>query len=129
MKHCKLITFIAAILISSMTCGFSNDAPKSRASSGSYFSQLINPPNSMVSWTVFAYINVSVTLENFSKQLVTATLTNRSYVTPTDQYCVMLPHEIVTLDYSETAFLSGCYWTFELTCTQTGVHITATTKW
>lgn len=118
MKHPKLIAAITAITASFMMTG---------SAFAQTFNQLINPPNSTISWTVFAHSKVSVSLENLSKQLVSATLTNRSYVDPTSETYVMLPQEIKDVSFFEPAFISGCYWSFELMCTQTGVHIIART--
>lgn len=120
MKHPKLIAIFFAITASFMMAG---------SAFAQAFNQLINPPNSTISWTVFGHQDVSITLQNLSKQLVSATLTNRSYVYPTSETYVMLPQEIKDVSFFEPAFISGCYWSFELMCTQTGVHIITSTKY
>lgn len=81
MKHHKIISFITAVIVSSLTNGFSN-APKSVAPGGSTCF-LINPPNSSVEWSFGAGQSVQVYLENLNILPVTVTLV---YYFASDEY-------------------------------------------
>lgn len=124
MKHPKLIAIFFAILISSMTCGFSN-APKSRGPESTIF--FLNHPKTSGEWIFYGGKSIYVVIENLSNINVYATLHCHSVQSLQLEYFIM-PHCMTSGTPYNSLMSYPVQWAFTVGVTSSG-KITATATW
>lgn len=124
MKHPKLIAIFFAILISSMTCGFSN-TPKSRGKESTIF--FLSHPKTSDEWIFSGGRSIDIVIENLRNFNVFATLHCHSEQSLEFEYYI-LPHCMTSGTSYNSLKSYPVRWAFTVGVSSGG-NITATANW